>query len=74
MTRYERTELPKYFNGNTYTAWKKKAKRYTKEEIYEHYPEEFPAGSLESLTVPGQAVTIKELNERYEKGRPIPVE
>jgi hypothetical protein len=31
-----------------------------------------PGTVFEQLTVPGQALTIKELMERYEKGRPIP--
>jgi len=29
---------------------------------------------LETKVVPGQAISIKELMDRYEKGRPIPVE
>ena len=34
----------------------------------------YDADDYKSLTVPGQSKTIKELMDRYEKGRPIPTE
>lgn len=74
MARYEKQTKIKYFNANTYKAYKQNAKRYTKQELYDTFPEKYPPGSLESITVPGQAVTVKQLMERYEKGRPVPVE
>ena len=37
-------------------------------------PEQYSKGSTDSITVPGMALTIKELINRYEKGRPIPAE
>ena len=75
MARLEKTEIKvRYFNHHTYKDYRNKTKRLTKAEMYTQLPDEFPAGSLESITIPGQTITIKELNERYEKGRPIPVE
>ena len=72
MNRYDRTEIPKYFNGNTYRAWRKDAKRLTKDELIEQ--DIVSKEDLDSITTPGQAITIKELNERYETGRPVPNE
>ena len=37
-------------------------------------PEQYEKGSTDSITVPGMSITIKELIQRYEKGRPIPAE
>lgn len=34
----------------------------------------YNAEDYKSITVPGQSKTIKELMDRYEKGRPIPTE
>jgi len=50
----------------------KKIKKVKPEEEEETYYLE--KGSLIPLTVPGQAISIKELMKRHEKGRPIPVE
>ena len=74
MNRYKKDEIKNLFNHRTYRDWKEKAKKYTKAELYAEFPEEFPATSLDNITTPGMAITIKELKERYEKGRPIPVD
>jgi hypothetical protein len=74
MNRYKKNQMPPLFNHKTYRAWKEKATKYTKEELYENFPVEFPATSLDNLTTPGMTITVKELKERYEKGRPIPVD
>jgi hypothetical protein len=39
-----------------------------------NWPEHHGEGRMDNLTVPGQSITIKELKDRHEKGRPIPVE
>jgi hypothetical protein len=60
----------RYFNHHTYM---KHATRRNgdKEGLM---PEYYSKGSTDSITVPGMAITIKELMNRYEKGRPIPAE
>lgn len=49
--------------GYTYADLKEDPKAYGYEE-----------DQVVSKTVPGQAISVKELMERYEKGRPIPQE
>jgi len=47
----------------------------TTEEIYsaDDWKLKWDPDDWKSTTVPGQSKTIKELMDRYEKGRPVPV-
>ena len=62
----------KYVNAQSYDT---KRKRIDHNEIAKD-PEKYglKPEELEEKTVPGQAISIKELKDRYEKGRPEPVE
>lgn len=67
----DRMNGKKWQHHSTYLARRVKVKPHEKEELQ---PEDYPKDSTKSITVPGQSQTIKELMQRYEKGRPIPVE
>jgi len=67
----DRMKGKRWLTGDTYTTQKEKVYWKDYEEVF---PEEYPKDSTVSLTVPGQAISIKNLMDRYEKGRPIPVE
>jgi len=72
MTLKEKTQGKRVWIG----TGKGPDKRLTKEETLScddvlgtYNPEDY-----KSITVPGQSKSIKELMDRYEKGRPVPTE
>lgn len=60
----------KYFNHSTNLKHAVR-RNQDKENLM---PEQYAKGSTESITVPGMAITIKELMKRYETGKPLPRE
>lgn len=70
----DRMQGNRFHNAFTYQAAKKQFPRVNSSNKEELMPETYPKYSTKSITVPGQAQTIKELMDRYEKGRPIPVD
>ena len=72
MTNLNRMEGLKfrYFNHHTYLEHAIR-RNGDKEGLM---PESYPKDSTLSITIPGQALTIKEIMDRYEKGRPIPAQ
>ena len=58
----------KYFNQHTYMKHAVRRNNEPEKDMPDYYQKD----STKSITVPGQSVTIKELMDRYEKGRPIP--
>lgn len=67
----DRMKGQNWFNPHEYGEKRLRVKPSEKETLLE---EDFPKDSTKSITVPGQAITIKDLMDRYAKGRPIPVE
>lgn len=57
-------------SGNKADAKLTVAETLAADDIRKKYNED----DYKSLTVPGQSKSIKELMDRYEKGRPIPTE
>ena len=67
----DRMKGKRWFTPYQYQQNKVKLHWTMKEELY---PEIYPPGSHKSITTPGQAISLKDLMDRYEKGRPQPVE
>lgn len=67
--------MAKYVNQATYADYRKDNPVATWDQI-RNDPEKYgySESDVEVKTIPGQSMTVKELMQRYKKGRPIPEE